>query len=195
MTDDSDSDHRDAVSPQCLFDNTGDVDSIDYAKPLGRNNMAMISRELLCPTGDDDDVREMQRNLMYATLTKNPIAAASETEILAKHGHARNFIAVIGMLWNGRVTKQIQDRPFDVEFDQLLLDALLYITNIPRTLLDPTRMLTTAIAVNDPLLLTTAIDMGADVNDISLIVSPLHNAKARRHEELVTILLEHGAKE
>lgn len=191
-----DEDYGDSSSGNsCLFDRNGEVDSVDYAKPLGRNNMAFVSSELVChDIGQDENIEAMQRNLMMAALRKEKRTTSVEIHVLARNGRARHFLALIGMLWNGKLTGRVQDRPFDPEFDQRLLDVLLHLTNVPRAILDPLKLLTTAVAINDALLLTTAIDLGADVNDVSLKVSPLHNAKARRQDELVEILKQHGAK-
>lgn len=173
---------------RCLFDNTGEVDAIDYAKPLGKNNLAIVPKELVCRFGDSEEIRQLQMDLHVAALTKSSASVSTCIEQLAHKGHARNFIALMGLLAHGEHTGRVQDREYDKDFDKNVFNALKYVTNMPRTVLQPPDMLRTAIAVNDPLLLATALDVGAKINDPSFSVSPLHNAKARGHDELVCIL-------
>lgn len=179
---------------QCLFNTLADVQPLDYAKPMAKNNIVITSQEYNCKYGDSSEIRALQRDLMMAILLKDADLVTIVTEKLSQLGHARNFIACIASLWQGKTSDRVLDREYDGDFDKKVLNALLYVTNVPRAELEPSRMLTVAVQINDPLLLITAIDLGADVNDRSLRVSPLHNAIAMHHHELIEILKQHGAR-
>lgn len=181
--------------PKCEFDSTGEVDAIDYAKPLGKNNLRITLQELVCRAVASKETRQMQMELHMAVLQKDQPAVTLCIDNLVETGRARDFMAVMGLLYNGRQTGQIQDREYDAKFDKNVYDALQYATRVPHKELRPDTMLRNAISINDPLLLVTAIDVGADINDTTFPVTPLHNAIAREYTELIAVLRQYGAKE
>src|SRR6476646_9079301 len=112
----------------------------------------------------------------------------------AKGAYARNFLVHVLMLEESFNTGRIGVRAFD-EMDLALLQFLIGGLEIPmKPLQDISSILQIAIAVNDPLLLNYAIDVGADVNDNTLNIKPLANAIARGNKEVTDMLIGNGAK-
>jgi hypothetical protein len=67
-------------------------------------------------------------------------------------------------------------------------------TKIPPSVLDAQSMMRASLSISDPLLLVTALEAGADVNDVCASVPALKNARARKKSYMIQILEQAGAK-
>jgi len=176
------------------FNKTAAFDRIDHSKPRQRDNALVIVQEFV-DAKDTAEIRHLQVIMLKLIKSGEYKLVMKTMELMAAKGaYARNFLVHVLMLEESFNTGRIGVRAFD-EMDLALLQFLIGGLEIPmKPLQDISSILQIAIAVNDPLLLNYAIDVGADVNDNTLNIKPLANAIARGNKEVTDMLIGNGAK-